>query len=94
MAFKPPQKAKRDANEPEVFAAIRAHGITVEPTDKPLDAIAAFSGHTYLIEVKNGSKAPLTTAQKLFLADWPGEARVIRSVEEAIAFAQEIRGSK
>ena len=94
MAHKPPQKARRDGNEPEVFAALRAHGLAVEPTDKPLDAIVAYSDRTALVEVKNGPKAPLTKDQKVFLAEWPGEAVVIRSVDEAIAFAEKIRGAK
>ena len=49
--WKPPQKAKRDANEPDVFAALEAHGLTVCPTDKPLDSVVAYAGVNYLVEV-------------------------------------------
>lgn len=94
MPFKPPQKAKRDSNEREVFGVFRSHGIAVEPTDKPLDGILAFAGNTYLVEVKNGPKAPLTREQEEFLASWPGKARVVRSFDEAVAFAQDIRTGK
>lgn len=92
MAWKPPQKARRDQNEPEIFEVFEAHGLKVEPTDKPLDCIVGFAGLNYLVEIKNGQKAPLTKGQKLFLSEWPGQAAVIRSVDEAIAFAQQIRG--
>ena len=33
--WKPPQKAKRDLNEPDIIAELLAHGLSVEPTDKP-----------------------------------------------------------
>ena len=90
--WKPPQKARRDLNEPEVFEALRKHGLTVVATDKPLDAIVGYGGRTYLVEVKNGPKAPLTADQRSFLAAWPGHAVVLRSVEEAVAFAVRVRG--
>ena len=49
-----PFKAKRDANEAELFAILRGHGLDVEATDKPLDAIVGYGGKTYLVEIKDG----------------------------------------
>ena len=92
--WKPPQKAKRDANEPDVFAALEAHGLTVCPTDKPLDSVVAYAGVNYLVEVKNGPKARLTKAQTKFLDSWPGQAEIITSIDEAIAFAKRVRSGK
>ena len=89
--FKPPQRARRDANEPLIFAALRAHGLSVCPTDKPLDAVVSYKGYTCLVEVKSGPKARLTPAQVAFLAEWQGHAVVIRDVDEAIAFAKAVR---
>lgn len=94
MGWKPPQKAKRDANEGAVFEALEAHGLTVEPTDKPLDSVVGFAGRTYLVEVKNGPKAPLTKAQKKFFKEWPGQAEIITSVDEAIDFAKRVRAGE
>ena len=88
---KPPQRARRDANEPVIFAALRAHGLSVCPTDKPLDAVVGYGARTYLVEVKHGPKARLTPAQVAFLAEWQGHAVVIRDVDEAIAFAKAVR---
>ena len=93
MARKPPQNAKRDMNEPEVFKAIRDEGITVEPTDQPLDALCGFNGYTFTIEVKNGPKAPLTDAQVKFLNTWPGQSVVLTSEEEAILWSRHIKAT-
>lgn len=92
MAFKPPQKAKRDGNEPEIFEVFQSHGFKVEAIDKPVDCILGWQGLNYLVEIKNGPKAPLTKGQVAFLKDWPGQATVVYSVADAIAFAHKIKG--
>lgn len=91
MAHKAPQRAKRDGNEPEIVEAFKAHGIDVERADHPVDLLLGHRGVTWLVEVKNGPKAPLTSAQKAFFGRWRGHAAVITSVDEAIAFAQAIK---
>lgn len=82
---------KRDANEPEIFAIIRAHGIDVAPLDRPADAVCGYKGRSYLVEVKNGPKAPLTKAQKAFIASWRGHHVVLCSEAEAVAWCQQVR---
>jgi len=84
-------KAKRDANEASVFAILRAHGLSVYPLDLPLDAVVGYGGRTYLVEVKDGPKAPMRPKQVEFFRDWPGHAIVIRDNDEAVAFATAVR---
>lgn len=88
--WKPPLKAKRDAAEPAIFDALRQHGLSVEPTDKPLDAVVGYGGRTYLVEVKTG-KGKTTAMQDAFFARWRGHAVVLRSVDDAIQFARHVR---
>jgi hypothetical protein len=84
-------KAKRDANEASVFAILRAHGLSVYPLDLPLDAVVGYGGRTYLVEVKDGPKAPMRPKQVEFFRDWPGHAVVIRDDDEAVAFSKAVR---
>jgi len=85
-------KAKRDIAEPEIFDTLRRFGLSVVPTDKPLDAVVGYRGRTYLVEIKTG-KAHLTAYQREFFAAWPGHAVVLRNVEDAEKFARDLRGS-
>jgi len=88
----PKRNPKRDANEPEIFGTLRAHGIQVVPTNKPFDAILGFRGLTMLLEVKNGPKAPLTVAQAEFMAQWRGSPVVVLdSQPQAMAWAKQLR---
>ena len=91
MARRAPLKAQRDANEKEVFDALRRHGLTVFALDVPADAIVGYGGTTYLVEVKNGPKAPMTPPQETFLETWKGDHTILRSVDDAILFARGVR---
>ena len=95
---RPPAKAKRDLNESDLFVELRAHGLSVYSLDTPLDALVGYGGRTYLVEIKNGPKAPLTPAQVKFicgdrmnLAPWRGQYVILRSVADARSFAQKVR---
>lgn len=90
MGIRGNYKNRRDQNEPEVFQTLREAGIMVYPTDKPLDAVCGYMGQTYLVEVKNGPRAPLTRQQRAFLKDWTGHAIVLTSQEEARVWAENI----
>lgn len=91
MAFGIPQRAKRDANEPSVVDIFEAHGISVERADKPLDLVLGYAGRTYLVEVKNGPKAPTTTFQDAFFVRWRGHAVIVCGDDEATDLARAIR---
>ena len=82
---------RRDLNEKQIFDIIRAHGIQVYPTDQPADAVCGFRGVTFLVEVKNGPKAPLTGPQIKFLATWEGQHQILCTDQEAIDWCKHIR---
>ena len=84
-------KNKRDANEPQIFDTLRAHGISVYPLNQPLDAVCGYRGVTYLVEVKNGPKAKLTKPQEAFLASWRGQHVILCSEAEAVAWCKLVR---
>ena len=84
-------KNKRDANEPQIFDILRAHGLSVYQLNQPLDAVCGFGGRTYLVEVKNGPKAKLTAPQEAFLASWRGQHVILCSEAEAEAWCKLVR---
>lgn len=90
MGIRGQYKNKRDANEPDIFTELRAYGLSVFPMDTPADALVGWMGRTYLVEVKQ-PKGKLTDTQEAFLDTWKGDFTILRTVEEASAFAQLLR---
>ena len=92
MGIRGQYKNKRDANEPDIFDELRAYGLSVYPMDKPADALVGWMGRTYLVEVKNPEgKNKLSEPQQEFLNTWKGDFTILRTVEEASAFARLLR---
>lgn len=98
MGRRPPATAKRDANEPEIFAILRANGFEVWPMDIPVDALASYGGVTYLVEIKSGPKAKLTDLQKRLIhgngkkrGPWKAPVEIIRSVSDATDFVRRVK---
>ena len=87
-------KNKRDGNEAALFKIIKGYGIQVCPTDQPLDSICAFKGINYLVEIKNGPKAPLTKPQEEFIAEWRGQYVILCSEDEAHEWARSVVSAK
>jgi Holliday junction resolvase len=86
--------AKVDANQPEIVAALRKVGADVQSLaavgEGVPDLLVGFRGETFLIEVKDGSKAPsarqLTDDQIEWHAAWRGgRCVVVNDVVEALA---------
>lgn len=85
--------AKVDANQPEIVAALRSVGATVQTLHAVgqgcPDLLVGFRGQTYAVEVKDGRKPPsarkLTPAQEQWHGGWKGHVAVVSSVEEALA---------
>jgi hypothetical protein len=89
---------RADRNQPEIAAALRSIGVTVQPLHTigrgiP-DLLCTFRGRTFLVEVKDPTKPKsdrqLTPAQRKWHAEWPGEIHVVETVEQAIAVAHQI----
>lgn len=84
--------AKIDANQTEIVKALRKAGATVFITSTVAkgfpDLVVGYNGINYLVEVKNGNKAP--SEQKLkphqieLHANWKGQICVVNSVDTAL----------
>ena len=65
--------AKRvDANQDQIVSALRAAGAYVWIIGLPVDLLVGYKGHTFLVEVKDGSKKRLTALQEDFFQSWTG----------------------
>lgn len=96
--------AKIDANQPDIVAALRMIGCSVQSMagigDGCPDLLVGFKGKFFpmnlCMEVKDGAKVPsaqqLTKAEAEWFDTWRGQKIVVRSVAEALAVVQEARG--
>lgn len=78
--------ARRDGNEKEIVAALRAAGASVVPVSVSglSDLIVGYQDQTFLIEIKT-KKGKLTDAQVRFRADWQGAPVITaRTVDDAL----------
>lgn len=65
--------AKRvDANQDQIVSALRAAGAYVWIISLPVDLLVGYKGHTFLVEVKDGSRKRLTALQEDFFQSWTG----------------------
>ena len=88
--------AKVDRNQPEIVAALRAIGASVQPLHTigqgcP-DLLCGWRGRHYLIEVKDGlrplSERRLTDDQRKWIESWQAPVIVAESADEAIVMLQ------
>ncbi len=81
-----------DANQPEIVAALRQVGATVQSLHAVgrgcPDLLVGYMDSNYLLEVKDGSKPPsrrrLTPQQQTWLEAWRGDVYVVESIEDAL----------
>jgi hypothetical protein len=64
--------ARVDANQAQVVSALRAAGAYVWIIGLPVDRLVGYNNHTYLVEIKDGSKKRLTKLQQDFFEFWTG----------------------
>lgn len=85
---------KRDAAEKEVFDALRHCGLSVEPLDRPVDALVGYRGRCWLVEVKSSDKGygkSLNANQQKFADKWRGpDVVILRSAQDAIDWAVQV----
>lgn len=85
--------ARIDANQPEIVAALRKAGCTVQHLHSVgkgcPDLLVGRAGVNYLIEVKDGAKRPsdqkLTPDQVAWHSVWHGQVSVVNTVDGALA---------
>lgn len=77
--------ARVDKNQEEIVAALRDAGAYVWIIGLPVDLLVGYKGHTFLVEVKDGSKKRLTKLQEAFFEKWiGGRLERIEGAEEAL----------
>ncbi len=76
--------ARTDNNQHELVEALKKIGARSYYIKEPVDLVVGFRGRSILLEVKRPGKV-LTKAQEEFIAAWPGEVHVCRTIDEAIA---------
>lgn len=95
-----PRRAGRvDENQPEIVAAYKRMGCSVKHVHTLkgfVDLVVGISGHTALVEVKDGTKPPsaqkLTPAEFEFHEGWKGAAPVVvRSVRDVVEHVNRVR---
>jgi hypothetical protein len=64
--------ARVDQNQDQIVSALRAAGAYVWIIGLPVDLLVGYKGHTFLVEVKHGSKKRLTKLQQDFFENWTG----------------------
>ncbi len=64
--------ARVDANQTQIVSALRAAGAYVWIIGLPVDLLVGYKGHTFLVEVKDGSSKRLTKLQADFFENWSG----------------------
>ena len=92
--------ANVDSNQPEIVAALRAVGATVQPLHSVgqgcPDLAVGFRGITYMIEVKDGSRSPshraLTEPQVKWHGGWKGHVAIAETVKDALTIIGALRG--
>ena len=89
--------ARIDRNQPEIVAALRSVGATVQPLhtigNGCPDLAVGYRGKNLLMEVKDGllvpSKRALTADELKWHVMWEGQVVTVDSVEAAIAALKE-----
>ena len=92
------RRARVDANQKEIVAALREAGATVEHLHAVgkgcPDLLIGYKGFNYLFEVKDGNKTAsqrrLTPDQVKWHDKWNGQKTIIKSVASALSFIHEI----
>jgi Holliday junction resolvase len=86
------RRKRRDANHKPIVEALKACGWAILDTsqcgDGAPDLIIARAGRVIAVEVK-APKGTLKPGQVAWLAAWPGEHAVIRSIADVLAVTQE-----
>jgi hypothetical protein len=64
--------ARVDANQEAIVKTLRAANAYVWIIGLPVDLLVGYKGHTFLVEIKDGPKKPLTRLQQDFFGNWMG----------------------
>ena len=81
-----PKYAKStDLNQKEIVDALNEiPGVKALVVGYPVDLSVGFRARNIYLEIKRPGEKPRTQAQRDFLKTWPGQVRVVESIDEAI----------
>lgn len=82
-----------DANHKAIVETLKAHGLAWEPLGRPVDGMVSWGGQTHLVEFKTPT-GKLRASQQAFIARWRAPVAILRSVDEATAFVQRVKGKR
>lgn len=82
----PRYAASVDSNQQEIIDALKQIGCSVVVIGRPVDVLCGFRKRNFLLEIKIPGARPRKDqkAQREFLENWQGQARIVQSAEEAI----------
>ncbi len=91
--------ARIDENQPDIVAALRQIGATVQPLHTVgsgcPDLLVGYRGQNFLLEVKNPKQKPsdqrLTPDQVKWHGEWRGVVHIVKSEDDAIAIVSDQR---
>jgi len=86
------KRARTDANQTEIVAVLRKWGASVQSLavigNGCPDLLVSHRGVNYLLEVKDGAKAPsekrLTRDEADWHAKWAGQVAVVENAQQAV----------
>lgn len=75
-----------DEGSAQVRDALRAYGVEVVVIGRPVDWLCGVRGRNYLLEFKTPGRRRRRDQKKqdLFLATWPGQVVVVKTLDEAL----------
>lgn len=85
-----------DANQPEIVAALRAAGATVQHLHEVgrgcPDILVGFQGKNYLFEIKNPDRLwGFTPRETAWIVDWRGQVNTIELAEHALEIMEALQ---
>ena len=85
------QKARVDANQPQIVEDLRKAGFSVKPVHQLkgfCDIVVGYQGRNYLFEIKDPNQPPskrvLTDDEFKFHSEWKGQVNVAMSADDII----------
>lgn len=84
--MRPKYANKVDLNQGEIVDALRAIGCDVIVIGRPLDILVGYRKRNFILEIKREGMQNRKDqqAQRDFIRDWKGQARMVTNAEEAI----------
>lgn len=96
------RNARVDANQPEIVKGLRRAGASVlilSNLKNCFDILVGFRGINYIMEIKDGTKAPskrkLTEGEQKFADEWKGgKYHIVLSLQQALEIIGAIKNEK